>query len=191
GVLRGVLLRLSAALLRRLEQAVVARRDALVARRVRQQGAGGLVGGGLVEGGGGGVGGDKPVAGQGGGGGGCGCGGAGGLGAEAGVGVADGVEPVQGHALAEVRRREQAVYLLRVCRLRLSAEGAEELVHLLRCRRQPGQVERQASQQRPCVRLGGGLQAGLGQLLQDEVVNGVVRPGRPRDRRHRPPLRRD
>ena len=85
-----------------------------------------------------------------------------------GVGVAGRIEPVQGHALAEVRRGQQAVDLLLVG----AGRGVlEEGVELLGRGREPGQVERHAPQQRRAVGLAVGLEAAPAQALVHERVD--------------------
>ncbi len=97
------------------------------------------------------------------------------------VGVAHQVQPVPAPALAEVRRRQQAVRHLRVGVRRIVVQ---ERFDLGRRRRQPDQVVAHAPDQRPLVGGAGGRQVLRLQLGEDEGVDGVRRPCLVLDRRH-------
>ncbi len=163
-VLRQVLLRLGAALLGRLEQAVVGGADARLQRRARQQVAGELLPRETVEtlvdvera--------DDVVA----------------VRADVhrvvavvadGVGVADQIEPVHRHALAVVGRIEQAVHELLVSVRRFVIDERGDLGAR---GRQAGEVERQAADKRDAVGLGRGREVSFLEFRKDEPVDGRV-----------------
>ena len=87
------------------------------------------------------------------------------------VGVARGVEPRKRHAFAVVRGRHQAVDLLLIG---VGARVGEEHGGLLGRGRQAGEVEREAAEQRGLGGFGRKREAGLGQLLDHEGVDGIL-----------------
>src|SRR6266545_4105000 len=105
-----------------------------------------------------------------------------------GVGVAGGVEPLHRHALAEVRRRQQTIDDLLVS---VRAPIGQEGIDLGGGGRQAGQVECHPPDQADRVRLGRRLEARALQTGQDEMIDGVARPGRVGDTRQGRPFRRD
>ena len=92
-----------------------------------------------------------------------------------GVGVAGGVEPVLAPPLAVVRAGEQAVDLLLVG---VGGPVIQELVQFLRSRRQAGQVQADAAQERGLWRFGRRLDPFLFESREDEPVDRVAAPGR-------------
>ena len=179
-----VLLRLRAALLGRLQEAVVARGDPLLEAGVGQEVPRELLGGEAVE---------RQIAVE---------GrhdpvavaphrpGVVAVVADA-VRVAHEVEPERGHPLAVARRGEEAVDLALVgVGPRVRGEGA----HVLRRRRKAGEVEAHAAQQLGPRRLRRGREALGLEPREEEGVDGVARPGavlhrgdgRPRERHVRP-----
>ena len=70
-------------------------------------------------------------------------------------------------------RRHQAIDKLLVGIRRLVIEKS---LDLLRARRQPGHIQRQAPQQRPAIRLGRGFQTGGSELREHELVNRISHP---------------
>ena len=104
------------------------------------------------------------------------------------VGVTRPVEPVLRHLLAVSRRGEQSVgEALVSTRLHI----CDERFHLLRRRRQPGEVEAHAADERARVRLRRGLQRLAFQIREEEPVHVVARPRGILHSRHRGPRRRD
>ena len=81
------------------------------------------------------------------------------------------VEPRKGHAFAVVRRGHQAIDLLLVG---IGALVGEKGGGLFRRGRQTGQVERDAAEQRGLRGFGRKGQAGLGELLGHEGVDGML-----------------
>ena len=167
-----VFLRLAAAFLRRLQQPIVARRDLLLIRRVRQQVAGDLLDREfgerlvLVER----I--DHPIA----------------VHPHApivvaviarGISVTDHVEPVDRHAFAEMLRREQPIYHLLIRRSPFSARIIpRKRIDLFRRRRQPGQIERQPPNQRPRVGFRRRRQTLLLQPRENKAIDVVAHPRR-------------
>ena len=103
------------------------------------------------------------------------------------LGVASDVEPMAAPTLAEMRRGEQSIHQPRVSVGRLVVD---ELIDLLRCRRQAGEVEIDAANQRSAVGVGRGLEILRLNRRQDEAVNIAARPrcifeARSGDRFHR------
>src|SRR5581483_4579022 len=94
--------------------------------------------------------------------------------AAGGVGVANHVEPVPPPLLAVSGRSEQAVNYFLESRRRLVAE---ERLNLFGRRRQSGQVESSASDQRALVGVGNRLQVFFFKFCEDEVVNRRFHPG--------------
>ena len=87
------------------------------------------------------------------------------------VGVADHVEPVPAPLLAVGRRRQQPVHeLVESVRRAVGEEG----VDLVRRRRQPGQVERDAADERELVGRRSRLQAALAPRSGEEGVEGMA-----------------
>ena len=84
------------------------------------------------------------------------------------LGVAGDVEPVAAPALAEARRREQPVHHLLE---RFGRRVRDERLHLLGRRRQAGQVEVDAAEERALVGVADRLQPLLGQLREQEGVD--------------------
>ena len=122
------------------------------------------------------------------------------------VGVARDVQPVHGHAFAEVRRGEEAVNEVADCRLPIADWRilAQERFNLGGRRREAGEVETQAAQERGGVGFGLEFEFAGGEGGGDKGVEGVrwehrrLRPrgsgcgrGRPRSfgQRHKRPVR--
>ena len=99
-----------------------------------------------------------------------------------GVGVARGIEPVAAPALTVGRRGEQALDDFRKSLRRLIAQKTR---HLLRRRRQAGEVVGRAAEQRFLARVGRGDHAFLLDLREDEAIHRRPAPHAVLDRRHR------
>ena len=98
------------------------------------------------------------------------------------VGVADDVEPMAAPALAVGRGTEQAVHHLgEGIRRRIGDEG----IRLGRCRREPGEVERGAAEQRAAVGGGRGFPVVGFETRQDEIIDARPDPRGVRDHRRR------
>ena len=106
----------------------------------------------------------------------------------AGVGVAGAVQPLGGHPLAVSGRLEHAVDVPLEGVGRVVAEDGGNIAVR---RGQPGQIERDAAEQREDVGLGRGLPAVLLEPGLDEVVDRVADPLGAGHRRYRLPLGRD
>jgi len=106
------------------------------------------------------------------------------------LGIAGHVEPVPAPALAELRRAEQPVHRRFQGDLRLGGIRLHELLDVFRRRRQTGQVERKAAQQRPRIGVSDRLQVPGLQAGQNEAVDVALWPGRVLDRRQTDLLQR-
>ena len=104
------------------------------------------------------------------------------------VGIAGGVEPVEGHPLAVVRRGQQAIDQLFVG---IGTRVGQKGIDLGRRRRQAGQVERQPADQRCLVRLGRRLQSLALEPGQNEAIDRISRPAGIANFRQRRPHRGD
>ena len=89
------------------------------------------------------------------------------------IGVTRGIEPIPNHPLAVTRTREKPVHDALV-----SGGGfvGEKRVHLRQRRRQAGEIERHATNQRFARRFGRGLEIFLLQPRENETVHVVPRP---------------
>ena len=112
------------------------------------------------------------------------------------IGVTGGVEPVAGPVFTVGRRGHELVdQRTHLCVVQAATVLGEVLGEKFRRRREAGDVECQAANERAGVGLGGGLKSGSLELGEDEAVDGVLGPaaliggGRDCDGRHEGPVR--
>lgn len=88
-----------------------------------------------------------------------------------GFGKADDIEPMPGPALAEMRRREEAI---NEALPSVRGSGIDKLPNGLRFGRHPGQDERESADESAFVRGRGEVQSGVLKAFANEIVDGIA-----------------